>query len=406
MQQQEQQQPSNQIALLPPAARAAIVLGTEKAEAQLKELVAKSAVIVAVNDMAGRDEAHRAAMTLKSARVALEKTGKMAREDATAFSRAVIAEEARLQAIITDEEKRVFKLRDDFDSKLAAEKAERQRVEEARVAAIKFKIDSIRGIPAGMANAPSAELAEEKALMEAYQVDDSFAEFKDEANSAILSAIRALNDMHHAAKAREEEAARVAAESEANRLAAAELERQRAEIAAQEAERLRIAAAEVAEQQRVAAETKRQLEAQQAQIAADRKAEEKRIADERATFEAEKAAFAKQQADAAEAARVAALPVETVVTHLDGGDDKHLRVMVDREELPGVEVVEEVAVKNAPLEFSYSGVATDILTIEGIKYAGEMFRQLGGMLPIHSMFELVAREDGVLTVRALQQVAA
>jgi hypothetical protein len=42
--------------------------------------------------------------------------------------------------------------------------------------------------------------------------------------------------------------------------------------------------------------------------------------------------------------------------------------------------------------------AADVLEIEGIRYAGEIFRQFGGLLPVGRYFKLTAREDGVLTV--------
>src|SRR4051812_22559589 len=110
---------------LPPAKRAAVALKSEAAEAHLRELVSKTSAITNVVDLNGRDEAHRAGMMLKNARTTITATGKAAREDATAFSKAVIAEEKRLLEISADEEARVFSLRDAYDAKVAAEKAER-----------------------------------------------------------------------------------------------------------------------------------------------------------------------------------------------------------------------------------------------------------------------------------------
>lgn len=40
----------------------------------------------------------------------------------------------------------------------------------------------------------------------------------------------------------------------------------------------------------------------------------------------------------------------------------------------------------------------DVLTIEGIAYAGEVFRQLGGMLPVGATFQLRSRADDVITI--------
>ena len=40
----------------------------------------------------------------------------------------------------------------------------------------------------------------------------------------------------------------------------------------------------------------------------------------------------------------------------------------------------------------------DWLLVEGVKYHGDLFRQLGGILPLHTPFSLYAREDGVLVM--------
>lgn len=42
----------------------------------------------------------------------------------------------------------------------------------------------------------------------------------------------------------------------------------------------------------------------------------------------------------------------------------------------------------------------DVLTIGGIRYAGEMMRMFGKM-PVGSVLELVARDDGVITLKVL-----
>lgn len=84
---------------LPPSDRAAIVLDSSTTEKKLREMVASSAGILTVIDKAGREEAHSAAMALRGVRTTIAKTGKAAREDAQAFAKAVISEEARLIGI-------------------------------------------------------------------------------------------------------------------------------------------------------------------------------------------------------------------------------------------------------------------------------------------------------------------
>lgn len=203
------------IAILPPSERAVIALGSTKAEVQLRELVKESADIQAVIDPAGREQAHRAGMRLKNARLAIEKTGKAAREDATAFSQAVIAEEKRLKAITEAEEKRVLALRDAFDAKLAAEKAEADRKERERVAAIRAKIDTIRQIPATMAGEPSSEIEKEIFAIDGFQPGAEFGEFTTEAFEASQTAYVSLCALRDRTVAQEKEAARLAAEREA-----------------------------------------------------------------------------------------------------------------------------------------------------------------------------------------------
>ena len=72
--------------------RAAVALGTAEHEKTLIELSKKYADIVEIKNPAGREQTHGAYMMLKNARVSIEKAGKDARDDATKFSKAVIAE--------------------------------------------------------------------------------------------------------------------------------------------------------------------------------------------------------------------------------------------------------------------------------------------------------------------------
>lgn len=211
------------IALLPPAQRAVIVLESTKTEVQLRELVALSADIVEVKDKAGRDQAHRAGITLKNARVGIEKIGKEARADARAFADAVVAEEKRLIAISQPEEARIMGLRDGYDAAEAAKKAELERIERERVQGIQAKIELIRALPHASINDSAAELAA--------TIDDlaqlvpgiaDFAEFCPDAAAARDTAVAALKVLHNSAVTREAEAARLGAER-------AELEKLRAE---------------------------------------------------------------------------------------------------------------------------------------------------------------------------------
>lgn len=43
----------------------------------------------------------------------------------------------------------------------------------------------------------------------------------------------------------------------------------------------------------------------------------------------------------------------------------------------------------------------DVLTIEGVKYAGELFRDLSGLGAVGDCFQIVKRDNGVVTLRSI-----
>lgn len=231
-----------------PTERAVIALNSTKAETQLRELVAKSADIKAVIDPAGRDQAHRIAMDLKNARVNIKNTGKSAREDAQAFSAAVIAEEKRLIAITEAEEDRVFKLRDDYDARVKAEKEEAERKARELVAERRAKIDAIASLPRTLAGAGSDELVAELQKLVAMQptaeeFDSMLAEMLltiETVGSALSALLQGARDREEAERRRieeqEAERVRIARQAEENARKAAELAAQQAEIERQRAE--------------------------------------------------------------------------------------------------------------------------------------------------------------------------
>ncbi len=320
--------------------RAAVALGSSKTEADLRDLVKKSADIVAVSNMAGRDQAHRIGMDLKAARVLIEKTGKAAREDATAFSKAVIAEEKRLVEIITPEEDRVFSLRDEWDTKVEKERQAKIAAEVARVARIADCIAAIREdeTDALRIAKTAQEVRDCIAYCEARQITvEIFQERHAEAvalQATVLESMRTILAGRVAAEAAEAERV-AAAKAEAARIEAerAELAKLRAEAA--ERERLakiesdRISAEQAAEAKRLAdqaiaqaAELRAQAEAQAAQVRAEQAERDRvaagvkaqleqqaaQLAAERRALEEERAADAKAKADSAAALELAKNP--------------------------------------------------------------------------------------------------
>lgn len=226
-----------------PKERAAIVLRASEREVELAELVKKSADITEVKNADGRAQVHRMAMDLKNTRCEIENDAKDARDDSNKFSKAVIEVQDELVAIIKDEETRVFKLRDEFDEKVAAEKAEAERVEGERKAALAAKVEAIRAIPVDLVSADSTAIrAALTDLAERELTKEEFAEQIDAANLAMEVTGQKLMSMLADAEDREEaeaervaaadKAARqVAAQAEANKVAAAVIAAQQADLA-------------------------------------------------------------------------------------------------------------------------------------------------------------------------------
>lgn len=268
-----------------PEARAALALNSTKTAADLRALVEKHAPLkgIEVKDKATRDQLHGAGMELRTARTTVAKIAKDARDDATRFSKAVIAAEKELIAITEPLEEALLAQRDQWDEEQVRIKAEREAAERARLLAISEKIACLRNYLTLASQCRSSErvqalfdkLAAEEITAEVY------AEFEDEAAQAKAETLARIKPVLEAK--REEEAAREAEQRriEAERLAAAEAQRAAAEAQRQADE----AAARVAAQQA-------ELERQQRELAE------------------QQAAFRRQQEEAAAAAQAAAVAAE------------------------------------------------------------------------------------------------
>lgn len=288
--------------------RASAVLKFDETKAALLPLVEASARIVGITNGAGYAEAQSARMKLRNTRVEIEKRGKAAREDATAFSKAVIAKEKELIGVIAPEEDRLQSLQDEWDAAIAREKAAKAEAERLRVFAIRQHIDALRALPLRAVGSTSTHIAETLALASAPLAFDP-QELAGEAQAAQNDAVSALTAALDAAKADEirREAERVEREAEAARIAAerAELARLRAEQEKRDAaERAKIAAEREAEEQR-------QSDARLARIKADREAAEAREA-LAAAERAKQAEELRMQRAAEEQARAERLAVEAV----------------------------------------------------------------------------------------------
>jgi len=314
--------------------RVCTALASDTTAQNLIELAKKSQQITVITSKDGRTECHTAAMTAKAARIVIEKTSKLAREDATAFSKAVVAEEKRLIDLIAPEEKRLLTLRDEYDTKIEEEKKAKEEAERVRIEGIKASIASISAWPLNCVSLPATVVNIEIGRLTAIEIDDSFAEFFGDAADAKSAALTKLREMYDSKLAAEAEAIRIAEE------AAAHAEKMMAER--KELERLR---AESIERDRLAEEARateqRLMQAQRDELAR----QQKELDDQRAKMEAEAraAAAAEQQRIDAEATakRAAEQAAEKIVRDAKAVAVEELRKSVQcaEQERPGKKVM-------------------------------------------------------------------
>ncbi|CAE6713530.1 hypothetical protein R75461_01173 [Paraburkholderia nemoris] len=273
--------------------RAAVALGTSEREANVRELVAQSVTIVEIKNGAARDQAHGALMALRNTRTDITKAGKSARDDANAFSKAVIAEEKRLVSIIEPEETRLLTLRDAWDEAREAEKRAKAEAEARRIALIREHIEDIRTIAVRATGRSAAEIEIEITDLVALLIDvPRFAELTGEAEMARGATLDKLRSLHAAALAQEAEAKRLAEErAELAKLRAEQEERDRIAAASRAEQEEKIRAAREAED---AARREAQRKADDA-IRAEREAHEKRMAAERAEMQRQQEEAAAEQ---------------------------------------------------------------------------------------------------------------
>ena len=242
----------------------------------------------------GNDEARGDRLRRVTLRTTLEKRRKAFKEPALEYGKLIDAEAKRITAEIVALETPIDDAIRADETRRAAEKAERERIEAERVAKHQAAIATIRNYVA-LANTPgmtAAKLTRGMVALQAMVFGEEFEEFAGQAEAARDEALAALEVLHGTATLRE-------AEAEA-------AERQRVENERVAAENRRIAA-ELAEQQRKIDEARAALERQQreAEEAARRQAEEAAAAQRRADEEAE----ARERAEHArlEAERIAEL---------------------------------------------------------------------------------------------------
>lgn len=288
----------------------------DRVAAGLSELQSKyKGVIYDVTTIKGMAEAKEARRAVREPRIEVEKIRKAAKAPILALGKKLDSEAARITKALEE-------LECPIDDQIKAEETRKDQEKQAkieaemrRVAALQERVAELRGCQTLTASSGSELIAGHIADLEKIPVDDSFEEFRQQAEDAKVAGLSRLRELHAAALAHEAEQDRIQAERE-------ELARLRAEQAKREAEeRARIAAeaARQAEQLRrqreeeAAAAAARQaiIDAENARIRAEQEAERKRIAEESARLaseraESERKALEAREAQEAEEQRIAA----------------------------------------------------------------------------------------------------
>lgn len=215
------------------------------------------------------------------------------------WNKPMLTKQREMRAILAQIKDEVKAIEEPIDAQIKAEearkaeiKAAKEAAELARQKAIQERLDHIRDFATSAAGLPSAKIAAMRETLAEFPLTTELYEHRaGEAMQLHAEVVAKLDQMHGAAMAQEQEAARLAAER-------AELERKRQE---QEAA---AAAARKAEDERLAKE-RAELEEQQRRLQAERDAENARqeaARAEQARKDAEAAAALKRQQDEAAAA--------------------------------------------------------------------------------------------------------
>lgn len=224
-----------ELTTLQPEARAAIAMESTATEQYLLSLSEQHTGITEAKDKAGRDQAHRAAMQLMQARLAVEKTATDAKDDAKRFVAGINAECARLVGIVKPEELRLKGVRDEWDIEQARIKEAEAEAKRARIEAMNQRIAAIRDIGNRAMRCATSEQAQAIASnlglvnfdgMDEFEADAQYAH--GEATATCAAVIERLQAAEQTARELEQQRRELAA-------AKAEIERMRQEQAQQEA---------------------------------------------------------------------------------------------------------------------------------------------------------------------------
>lgn len=251
--------------------------------AQIEALHPLDVIVGDIQTTKGLARATESRAAWRDPRIRVEKARKEAKAPLLALGKTIDAFAAGLEARLRQGEEHYDRQIKAEEARKAAEKAERERIERARIEAHERRLDAIRATALTMQPSLSAAaIAGRIAELEQVEIDEAWEEYADRARVAKRLTLQAMRDAHAAAVEREEVAARLeAARAEQARIAA-ELAEQRRVLAEQEAAMARQRAEierqrDEIEAERQRAEAERLRAQQEAEAAAARAAEPPKV---------------------------------------------------------------------------------------------------------------------------------
>ena len=233
-----------------------VVVQYSATEAALSDLRTKYAgVVFDLTTTKGDKEARAARLELVTLRTSLEKKRKEFKAPALDFGKKIDSEAERISKEIVALESHIdLQIKAD-EKRRADEKAERDRIEAARVQCLRDKIEQIRACLTRCEGITAERIATGIALVEKLDVSEAvFLELAPEAASTKEQTLAAMRKLHTSTLEREFEAARVEAQRIENERVADE-QRKTAQALADQQAALDKAAADLAERERIAAES-------------------------------------------------------------------------------------------------------------------------------------------------------
>lgn len=143
----------------------------------------------------GIDEAKKARAEIKKYRVALEDKRKEIKEPALRHCQLIDAEAKRITEELRKLEDPIDKQIKDEEARKEAEKQAKAKAERERVTAIQSRIASFNRYPVDAVAMTSAEIKELVDIVQMIVIDDTFAEFKDQATADKSATISKLTEL-------------------------------------------------------------------------------------------------------------------------------------------------------------------------------------------------------------------